>query len=354
MSARMFPAKGSLPTKKTGGRVGTVRIGGLAGLPAMVAEMGSNLDRLLARCGIDPQIFNDSENIIPFGIASRLILLAAEETRCPHFGLLLGQRHEQQLSMLGPIGFLMQNSPSVGEALRNLNRYLHLHVEGGTCALQLHRGEAVYTFTIDLPGIIGVDQMLDSATATLFKFMRMLCGREWLPSAVCYAHRSPADTTPYRNLFRAPVLFDQEITGLYFPASCLELPVPNADPDRCNLIQSYIAEIEQQYSGDFPGQMRNVVRTMLPTGKCAADRLAELFSMHLRTLQRRLADNGTTFEAIVDETRQEIATHHLAKKNTSISQLSAILGYHDSRAFIRAFRRWTGATPTEWRTRHRS
>ena len=61
--------------------------------------------------------------------------------------------------------------------------------------------------------------------------------------------------------------------------------------------------------------------------------------MHLRTLQRRLSDNGTTFEAIVDETRQEMATHHLAKKNTPIGQLSAILGYRDSRAFIRAFRR---------------
>jgi AraC-like DNA-binding protein len=92
---------------------------------------------------------------------------------------------------------------------------------------------------------------------------------------------------------------------------------------------------------------------MLPTGQCTLYRLAELFSMHRQTLHRRLTANGTTFREIMDEARQEIAIHNLAETNMPISLLATMLGYRRSGAFIRAFRRWSGAAPTEWRAQHR-
>lgn len=352
MSAALFPATRNLRTTKAENRVGTDRIAALTGYSDLVVEMGGNPSRLLARCGLDSQIFNDADNVIPSTVSVRLLALAAEETRCPHFGLLLGQRRNR-LASVGPVGFLVQNSPTLEDALRNLIRYIHLHEEGVTSTLLVQRGEALFTVSIDLSGIVGAEQLLDTATADIFSLIRMICGREWLPSAVHFASRPPEDLAPYRALFRAPVHFDREITCLRFPAYWLERPVPDADPDLCSLMQSYVTQIEQQYSGDFSGQIRRVVRTMLPTSKCTAVRIAELFSVSLRTLQRHLAANGTSFEAIVDETRHEIATHNLAETNKPISRLAAMLGYRDSRAFTRAFRRWSGAAPSEWRAHQR-
>ncbi|MCX7169871.1 MAG: AraC family transcriptional regulator ligand-binding domain-containing protein [Proteobacteria bacterium] len=266
--------------------------------------------------------------------------------------MLLGQQRNR-LASVGPVGFLVQNSPTLDDALHNLIRYVHLHGEGISSTLQVRRGEALFTVSIDLTGIVGVEQVLDTATADIFMLIRMIAGREWLPSAVHFAHRPPPNPAPYRTLVRAPVHFDREITCLRFPAHWLERPVPNADPDLCSLIQSYVTQIEQQYTGDFSGKIRHVVRTMLPTNKCTAVRIAELFSVSLRTLQRHITANGTSFEAIVDETRHEIATHILAETNKPIGQLAAMLGYRDSRAFTRAFRRWSGSVPSEWREHQR-
>jgi AraC-like DNA-binding protein len=346
------PPRSLLTTAADDHRVGKVRIAGLTDFPTLVAEMGGNPARLLKRCGLDPQIFDDSEKTISFRVISQLFALAVEETHCPHFGLLLGQRRKL-VAILGPIGFLVQNSPTVGDALRNLIRNLHLHGVGTTAKLLVQRTKANYTFAIELFGKLMTDQVLDGTMASNFRLMRMICGPEWQLSAAYFAHPPPADITPYRELFHAPVHFDQEITALSFPAYWLKRPVHNADPALCPMLQDYMTQIEQQHSGNFPGQIRRVVRTMLSTGKCTSDRLADLFSMHRRTLYRRLTANGTTFKGIVEEARNEIAARNLAETNMPISQLAALLGYRDTNSFIRAFRRWSGAAPTEWRAHHR-
>lgn len=347
------PCETSSPTvKKTKDRVGTVQIAVLRGFSELVTEMGGNPIRLLARCGLDQKIFSDSGNTIPFSVSSRLLALASEETRCPHFGLLLGQH--RTLAGLGPISFLIQNSPTVEDALKNSIRYIHLHMTGMTPMLHVERDQAVISFAMTLPGMVGAKQVLDTTTADLFFLMRMIAGRAWLPNSVNYTYQAPTDLRPYRTLFRAPVFFDHEITSLSFPAYWLERPVPDADPNLCRHMQSYMAKIDQHYSGDLLGQIRSVVLTMLPTGKCTADRIAELFSINRRTLFRRLISYGTTFETMLDEMRYEIATRNLAETNMSVRQLAGMLGYRGSRTFIRAFRRWSGAAPTEWRMRNRT
>lgn len=353
MSVPLIPTTINLLTEEVGSRTGTIRVAGLMGYSDLVTELGGNPNRLFKRCGLDPQIFNNNENVIPFNLAARLFSVAAEETRCPHFGLLLGQ-HRKPISVLGPIGFLMRNSPTVGAALRSVLRYMHLQVVGVTSKLLVQRAKAFLTATIDHSSSADDDQVLDLIIADMFTLTRILGGRGWLPSAVYSARRTPADIAPYRTLFRVPVYFNQGITGLSFSANWLESPVSDADPDLCSLMQSYVAQIEQQYSDDFLEQTRRVMRTMLPTGKCNADRFADLFSMNRSTLHRRLTAEGTTFGAMVDEMRHEIATSNLAETSMPISQLAAILGYRGISAFTRAFRRWTGVAPTAWRERHRS
>lgn len=328
-------------------RTGTVRVGGLTGFDELVARMGGDPKRLIVACGLAPRTLCDPDNIIPFGAGARLLHLAQTELSCPHFGLLLGQR--QNLALLGPVGFLMQHSPDVRSALANLMRFMHLHVEGAIARLAVKGGLAELSYHILIPGIVGAEQVYAICMANEFRFMQLLCGQDWLPSAVHFSFRAPPDEAPFRKFFAAPVRFDQPASAVIFPAHYLDRKIPSADPGLGEILRKYVAQIESRHSGDFLGQLRSVVRTLLPTGTCTADRVAELFSMHRRTLHRQLAASDTTFEEIMDSMRRQIALQMLEHSDMRLGQLADMLGYGEVSSFNRAFRRWTGRSPSEWR-----
>jgi len=107
--------------------------------------------------------------------------------------------------------------------------------------------------------------------------------------------------------------------------------------------------LDVRYGNDFPEQVKSVLRTALVTGDASADRVGALFSMHSRTLNRRLNAFGTGFRELVDEGRFAIARQMLEDSAMEVSQIAALLDYADASAFARAFRRWSGTTPTRWR-----
>jgi AraC-like DNA-binding protein len=104
-----------------------------------------------------------------------------------------------------------------------------------------------------------------------------------------------------------------------------------------------------QLGDDFPAQVRSVLRAALLSGNIRTDRVAALFSMHPRTLHRRLEAVGMHYRELVDEMRFEMAQQMLEGSSLDVSQIALILLYADARSFIRAFRRWSGATPARWR-----
>lgn len=329
---------------------GTVRAGGLMGFSALVSELGGNPKHLLESCGLSQFVIDEADNIIPFTLGARLLHLAAEETRCPHFGLLLGQR--QGTVKLGPVGFLMQNSPDVRTAINNLTRYLHLHVQGASVQLTEARGLAQFTYQITIPGVVGAEQVYNLCIANKFNFLKLLCGKDWRPSAVHFCYRAPVDETPFQQFFSVPVHFSQQSTTLIFAPHYLDRPITNADQNLRKVLQDYIAQIEVKHPRDFHGQLRAILTTLLPTGKCSIDAVAALYSMHRRTFHRHLMSYNITFEDFLDCLRREIAEQMLGESALPLSRLASILGYRDTSAFNRAFRRWFDMTPTDWRSSH--
>ena len=97
---------------------------------SVLADLGANPDKVIAEAGLDPSLFHDASNTIPFAALGRLVSLCVARTSCPVFGLLVGQK--ATLSALGPLGRLMQHSPTIGDALHNLVRHLHLQDRGAT------------------------------------------------------------------------------------------------------------------------------------------------------------------------------------------------------------------------------
>lgn len=317
-------------------------------LPAVLRSLGANPAELLAEAGFEASLFDDPDNLMSYAARGRLVSHCVARTGCLHLGLLIGQRGS--LMSLGLVGLLVKYSPDVGTALRSLVRYLHLHVRGAATTLTVDGTLAMLGYEIHEPQVEANDQVGDGALAMMFNIIRTLCGPDWKPVEVRFAHRSPTDVGPFRRCFRAPLRFDAEGYLLVFSAEWLNHRLPETDPQLRRLLQKQIDAIDLRYRDDFREQVRSVLRRVLVTGQASADQVAALFSMHSRTLNRRLNEFGTTFQKLVDEGRFEIARQLLQDSSMEVSQIAVSLDYADASAFTRAFRRWSGTTPARWRT----
>ena len=157
---------------------------------------------------------------------------------------------------------------------------------------------------------------------------------------------------PYRRFFQAPLRFDAEQTVLVFPARWLERPLPGADATLRRILEQQVEALEASGGPDIVGQLRRVLRSLLVTGSGSLDQVAQLFSMHRRTLNRRLRASGTTFQRLVEEMRYEIARQLLEDTRMSVVEIAAALDYADASAFTRAFKRWSGVSSAAWRAKH--
>lgn len=330
----------------------TVRVGPAQVIPALLRDLGANPAAVLAEVGVAPALFNDPDKPISFALRSRLIKHCADRTACRHFGLLIGERGG--LHSLGLVGRLVQHSPDVGSALRSLVRYLHHHVRGAVTTLAVSDHTAMLSYDVYEAQVEATDQLGDGAVAVMFNILRDLCGPDWKAVEVMFAHRRPNDVRPFKQFFRVPLSFDAEHNGVVFPVEWLRRPVAGADAELRRLLQEQVDTIEIAHGGDLQEKVRAVLRTALLAGHAKANQIAALFSMHSRTLSRRLNASGTSFQLLVDDGRFEIARQMLENTDVDIKQIAVILEYADASAFARAFRRWSGTTPSQWRARAHS
>jgi AraC-like DNA-binding protein len=319
-------------------------------VPEVLCDLGYDPADILPAAGIDLQLLGEPDALISFSSRVHLLRSCAKLTDCPDFGLRVGQKGG--LSSFGLVGYLAMHSPNVGEALQNLIRHLHLHVQGASVALELYEEMAFLSYAILQPIPDASDQLEDAALAIMNRILTELCGPHWSPSEVWFCHRKPGDISPYRRYFGAPLRFDTGRNGLFFARSWLDHPVGAADPELHRLLQKQVDQLEAAFTADFPEQVRRVLHAAILSRHCRADQVAALFSIHDRTLHRRLKAHGTSFRELADDARFTIARQMLESSSAPLKQIAESLDYADVRAFSRAFKRWSGNSPARWRRQH--
>jgi len=324
-----------------------LRIGATLGVPEVLRELGEDPARLICEAGLDPSIFDDPDNRLPLYARGRLLDHCAKTTGCPYFGLLAGQH--AGLNSLGLVGLFVKHSPDVGTALRRLARDFHLHAAGVAVDIVVDAGRAIFSYAISDIGVPGIDQTSDGALAAMLNIMHELCGPDFKPTEVWFARTRPEKIEPYKEFFQVHLCFDAKINALVFSSVWLTRPLPATEPELTRLLQAGIGELERQFPQNFPDQVQSVMRTALAFDQIRADRLATMFSMHVRTFYRRLADHGTSYQEILDRTRFAVARQLLEESSRKVSAISELLGYSEPRSFNRAFLRWSGMTPARWR-----
>ena len=330
---------------------GYIHLGVAKEIAPTLRDFGIDPDPVIREAGLDPSLFDDGTNVISHAALGRLLTLSVARTNCPHFGLLVGKR--ATILSLGMVGRLMQHSDTLGDALRALVASLSIQNRGAVPSLTTSDDTALFSFAVYQPDVESAEQISDGALAVSVNALRALCGSDWNPVEVLLPRAAPADPEPYRHHFRAPVRFNQEIATVVLPLRDLGLRIAGADPILRALLQERINRLKGGPGSGFTDDIRRLLRTRLTSNRCSADEIADLLAMHRRTLSRRLKDGGMGYRAIANEMRFEIARQLLRDTDLTLGQIAAALGYSEASAFTRAFRRWSGETPTIWRAEGR-
>lgn len=325
---------------------GHISIGPIIGLPCLVEKLGAKIEPILAELGLRADLFSHAENTMSYESVGRLAAVCAERTHCPHFGLLAAEKVGPE--DLGLIGQLMTCAPDVQSALRGMILNLHLLDKGSVPTLIVHEDVAILGYALFHSGLIGAEHIQDFSLAMGCNEMRVLCGPQWVPTKVLLAHRPPEDRRPYTRFFGAPVEFDADRNALVFPATWLDSRVAGTDPAlRSKLLKTMAALAQRQ--DDIVGAARRAVHTLILQGGCTVADVAESCAMGQRTLNRRLAERGTSIAWLMTDVRMQIAQQLLSQTRMPLAEIAATLNYADSSAFTRAFRKVASEAPSTWR-----
>ena len=316
-------------------------------LQPLLREFGVDLQQLLVESGLPLDLFNHPDNLVPFGQGSRLLGLSVDRTGCAHLGLLIG-RHTP-FEALGVVADLAKSAPNVRGALQLLSRFLTLSDGGGLLRLSEDSRCASYSYALYEPGVERAEVIYDLALASIWNVLRALCGSRWLPREIQFMRRRPADIRPYRSFLRAPLRFDCEESAVVFDKRWLDVALRSADPHRLKVLEAQARAIEVRATGELPAQVRRVLRRQLLSSSASMHRVAAELQMHRRTLDRKLQTHGIGFRSLRDEVRFDVARQLLSDTAMPIIAIAHSLHFADASAFTRAFRRWSGTTPTQWR-----
>jgi AraC-like DNA-binding protein len=347
-----LPGQGSHTVPAASGRTlapGFIHLGVSKEIVPTLQALGVDPDPVIREAGLDPRLFDDSMNVIPFAALGRLYTLCVARTGCAHFGLLVGRR--ASILSLGLVSRLMRHSTTIGDAVRALVSNLSVEDRAVVPSLTIRDGTALLTYATYQVESRSVEQILDAAVGVTVTILRTLCGSDWRPSEVLLPRTALADQALYRHHFRAPVRFNQESATIVFPVRDLDLGIAGADPMLRAMLEEKIQHLKGAQGCELSDDIRRLLRTRLTSNHCSADDIAELFAVHRRTLSRRLKDGGTGYRGISNEIRFEIARQLLEDTMVPLGEIAAALGYSEASAFTRAFRRWSGHTPTAWRAK---
>jgi AraC-like DNA-binding protein len=297
----------------------------------------------------------DLDARIPIGLALKLLEDAIATTGDADLGLKAARIAEQGDYDL--LEYAIVSSPTVRDGHEVLRRHVQLLNTALEYSLDVQLERAICRFS----SRISLRRSLPRA-ATDFQLAAFHhASLRWFPplsgfkSEVWFTYTKPADTSEHVRSFGAAELhFEASADAIVFPTEYLELRMPHADPKLHALLQRQIEErlIDLPSGLEFRRQVRKLISLALVDGKATAGDVATRLNMSRRTLTRHLLRQGASFKALLDEVRREHAEHALVREGGSVGEISERLGYAEPAAFHKAFRRWTGMTPAQYRRRN--
>jgi AraC-like DNA-binding protein len=315
-------------------------------------ESGVASEDLLRSIGMDPARLGDINYRYSQEQVTSLWIAAVAATKDELFGLKVA-RHVRP-STFHVVGYAMTCSATLRRALE---RFAHsARLVSDSAVIEFRPASDAYRLEMDLNtgGREPIYQTIDTMLAGVFLLCEWIRGSSIAPLEVCFRHHRPADDSLYDAVFHGAVKFDQPVNAITFRAADLDAPVPSANEELAMMLDEMTSKyLALRFSGRFSRKVREALVVQLGEVEPTKTETARLLVMTERTLLRRLQEENTTFQEVLDHLREEKAYDYLRLHDLTIDTIAMRLGFSTSSTFSRAFTRWTGQRPSDWRESQR-
>lgn len=319
--------------------------------PNLVTALGGDPLLLMQRVGIDPSVVYKKE-AAGYRLFVNLLEAAADELQCPDFGMRLAALQGGG-SVFGSMGIVMQNSITLGEAVRYVADHCHAHSLAARVRVEQDRG----TGKLFVGHEILVDKLPNKRQAIEQVLLLgqlnalQITGGHARAREIHFRYQRLSSLATYQRYFGCEVRFDQKEDGIVFYERDVLCPIVNADAQLYKHTTTYIENNFDLMAQPLHVRVRGVILQFMESDNCSKERIAGELNLHPRTLLRRLKAEGKCFEVIKDEVRRDMALGYLQTTSLPLRRIAEKIGYAEHSVLTRSCTRWFAATPREVRAR---
>ena len=310
-----------------------------------------DLARLLQGTGLSPDILLPGDETHITGRQQLRVLYNAQHmTATPEFGLRLGR--QLQPSAHGPLGYLALSSPDLITSLNSLSDFLPVRLPVVQLDISSDRDWLQCSLTIKLEASANERRMLAECFAMLIQsLVESVLGRELTEARIELAHARPAYHRLYKQYLHSPVQFGRAHNIFRLPVKLARQANASGDPQSYALAQELCRKLLEQVPKSALSTADRVKHLLLSKtpGTITETDVARAMFVSKRTLARRLAKEGASYREIREQLLSELASRHLRESGLTVESVATLLGYNDTAAFRKAFHRWYGQAPSEFR-----
>lgn len=337
----------------------TVHSSGLRGYIEVMQQLGTDPLPLLGKHGIKLEQLQDDNAWISHYAVIQLLEESAQQANCADLGLRISRY--QDITILGVLGLILQSASTLREVLKYCSDLLFLHGSAPRLYFNEHVTvdlfenshdivEIVFDIQLhDATNILSKRQSMDLGLAVCHRVMRYLSGDHYQLLKVTLPHSPIAPLNVYKRFFQAEVIADQQHAALYLHKKVLDSTLDSTDHGLREIVDSYLEQNFRSHHGSIINRVRHAIRIHLSSPKANKTDIAYMLAMHPRSLQRKLHEEGTSFELIKDQLRQQLLLQYLVDSQASMSQIASVLGFSEQSALSRACKNWFGMTPRQLR-----
>lgn len=339
---------GTNSTQKAAASATGVLASATTGAGRFISSNGGDADSIFGRSGIDPENVGPTTNISLKSYCT-LFETAAAVTGNDNIGLWFGQQFGP--TDLGLIGYVAIHSQTLGDGLKNFVELFPYHQQETEMSLTGHKDLLSLNYRITDGNIIDRRQDAELSLGMFCNIFRHGFGAGWSPEEVHFEHPKPANWQQHEQAFQAPVFFNQRANSLVFRPEQTKTPMPMADPRLLMILRKCLRQVGIQEDGPrtVPGRIKDYLVMTLSDGCPTLEQTADALAIPAWTIQRRLEEAGLTFSEVVETTRRELAQSYLKQQHIPLTEIAFLLGYSELSAFSRAFTRWMGRSPRQYR-----
>lgn len=315
---------------------------------AGAAREGVDRQTLVGAAGMDDVDFTTPEARVPVSRLIALWQLLAKSPLDAGFGVRFGS--SGRVRDFGLVGYAMYFSATLDDALGRLSRFSRILTESVAFRLDAAREHRIVVRP-DRGLDLGARPEIDYRLAAVVAACREMTGMDIAPVEVTFPYAQPRSTHEHRRWFRCPLRFAHRLSSIAFAARDMALPIARRDETLAGYLSDHAEHVLRTMTrgSSFTERVRAAIWAHLSDGRPSLTRIASAIGLSPRTLQRRLAEEGTSVHDQVDHVRKAMALATLRDRRVPIDEVAFLLGYGEPSTFYRSFRRWTGKTPEEYR-----